>query len=1041
MTMNSWWLRKHPGLWAVRLHLQGQYALVKSFLLEARHHSGALDNRLANDFATQPHTAETLETAASQIQDPKQRRIALRAASYFYSNRVNNAAYFPKELLPGEEPAEMTIRYAKRAVELYAAGMEPKRRTTWLAELSQTHLAHLAWLHCTLAAIYLRFDAGDPTLALEETIREYTRALTILEPLSASEFKGYILAQLGITYLAYPTENPKEYAERAIETLERAHQILVIHAAKIRALVDISYSDSSLIIGMVKYVPRFLSLLWKPYWRGTPSTVLGVMLTPPSVLMKIHWGLATAYGALGDDAEAIRHYDLALEFVPLQSSHTEWCMLLLAKSAAYLDAADKAPWDEATVKLARQYALEVFENENWDKDVAFALGYPRLAQTLLTSPHVAELAPERERNLKNIADSLRDAVQTARRLDLQGAACNSLVLLSRAYEAQANWPRAYRAIVLAGRITKRSSNLARTPRLKLRLSREEGPILELGARAIFAYRHMLSEAGARIPQHLESHALTLAERARTRILQDELAQRALIPTGALPEDLQDFFKSRRSWLQADLLYVNLEISEAAQPPERMELVRGQRNASEARYIRELEAVRERFGDPNYDPDCPVAPVRASEIRALVRELSATEDAALVEFFLTDRNLVLFIVFPGRAPEDFVCLETSLTRNELNDVVRDWFEGLEMLKDGTVNVTQWETRYFSQNLLQLEGSLLAVRDAVATWETNTGRRISRLILVPHQFLHLLPLHACPLPDGNCWGSHTAIQYVPSASVLWQLHQTRERSKRTATSTATEHAKIVIAYSPQVSKSHESKQEPLYFARHEAEAVAKAIDATVITGGNATPTRVLAAIPHAPFIHFSCHASFEVDAPMKSSLTLAPTTTADECGENEQTGESGFLTLAQLLEHLHFSELPIVVLSACESGIPKVERYRDEYLGLPLAFLCAGAKTVVSTLWKTSDLAAWILMGTMTEHLAKGRDVLRALSLAQAEMQRLTRDDIRGRVERLAEDDPEARRRMNEEAEEISQGADGSYPLASPFWWAGFTVHGLADERIT
>jgi len=278
-------------------------------------------------------------------------------------------------------------------------------------------------------------------------------------------------------------------------------------------------------------------------------------------------------------------------------------------------------------------------------------------------------------------------------------------------------------------------------------------------------------------------------------------------------------------------------------------------------------------------------------------------------------------------------------------------------------------------------------------------------------------------------------------MWQLHQARSRAKSSTIRTAEGQDKIVIAYSPPAIDSDEEVRQPLVFARHEAEAVAGAIGATVIGGENATPARVLAAIAHAPFIHFACHASVEVEAPMESCLSLAPSPSGDGCSGSDQSDESGFLTLAHLVEQLHFSRSPIVVLSACESGIPKIERYRDEYLGLPLAFLCAGAKTVVSTLWKTSDLASWILMGNMAEHLARGCDVLRALSMAQGEIQRLTRDDIRGRVERLAEDTPDVRKKMKEEIEEISDASACSCPLASPFWWSGFTVHGLADARIS
>jgi len=277
----------------------------------------------------------------------------------------------------------------------------------------------------------------------------------------------------------------------------------------------------------------------------------------------------------------------------------------------------------------------------------------------------------------------------------------------------------------------------------------------------------------------------------------------------------------------------------------------------------------------------------------------------------------------------------------------------------------------------------------------------------------------------------------------LHQADSQAKNPGIQKAAEQEKVVIAYSPfpwATDSNDEEKPEPLVFAPHEARAVAAALGATVIAGEDATPDHVIAAIAHARFIHFACHASLEIGSPMESWLTLAPSATGDGCGGRDQSGENGSLTLGHLVEQLRFSQSPIVVLSACESGIPKIERYRDEYLGLPLAFLCAGAKTVVSTLWRTNDLAAWILMSAMAEHLANGCDVLWALRTAQEEVQRLTPDDIRRRVERLVEDDLAVRRKMNEEIEEIFDASACSYPLAGPFWWAGFTVHGLADARI-
>src|SRR6266853_359669 len=94
MNINTWWLRKHPGLWAVAHHLKGYVALLKTFP-----HEGALVRGLATNLDTQLQVAEALETETSKIQNPKQHRVALRAASYAYSSLANNLAYYPEDVL------------------------------------------------------------------------------------------------------------------------------------------------------------------------------------------------------------------------------------------------------------------------------------------------------------------------------------------------------------------------------------------------------------------------------------------------------------------------------------------------------------------------------------------------------------------------------------------------------------------------------------------------------------------------------------------------------------------------------------------------------------------------------------------------------------------------------------------------------------------------------------------------------------------------------------------------------------------------------
>src|SRR5713226_8301113 len=120
MNRNSWWLRKHPGLWALLQYMHVQFALVRRFMHLSRHRDMQdFVEGLIKDLATQQQAADVLETEGPQIQNPKQQRTALRAASYFYSSFANSAAYLPGDLLTKEQ-AEKATAYAKRAMELYS---------------------------------------------------------------------------------------------------------------------------------------------------------------------------------------------------------------------------------------------------------------------------------------------------------------------------------------------------------------------------------------------------------------------------------------------------------------------------------------------------------------------------------------------------------------------------------------------------------------------------------------------------------------------------------------------------------------------------------------------------------------------------------------------------------------------------------------------------------------------------------------------------------------------------------------------------------
>jgi len=101
--------------------------------------------------------------------------------------------------------------------------------------------------------------------------------------------------------------------------------------------------------------------------------------------------------------------------------------------------------------------------------------------------------------------------------------------------------------------------------------------------------------------------------------------------------------------------------------------------------------------------------------------------------------------------------------------------------------------------------------------------------------------------------------------------------------------------------------------------------------------------------------------------------------------------------------LVVLSACETGTGRLAG-EEGIMNLARAFLAAGAKSVVASLWAVEDRATATLMEYFYDHFAAGVQVREALRQAQL-------DFIRDFGEK-----------------------------AQPYYWAGFEVIGDGTRRI-
>lgn len=108
-----------------------------------------------------------------------------------------------------------------------------------------------------------------------------------------------------------------------------------------------------------------------------------------------------------------------------------------------------------------------------------------------------------------------------------------------------------------------------------------------------------------------------------------------------------------------------------------------------------------------------------------------------------------------------------------------------------------------------------------------------------------------------------------------------------------------------------------------------------------------------------------------------------GASELGGEDGVLTALEVSAmDLHGTEL--VVLSACETGLGKVEQGEGVY-GLRRAFQMAGARTVVSSLWQVPDMESMKFMRSLYSMNSQTYPEL----MRKVALQRISEARLRGR----------------------------------------------------
>jgi CHAT domain-containing protein/tetratricopeptide (TPR) repeat protein len=222
------------------------------------------------------------------------------------------------------------------------------------------------------------------------------------------------------------------------------------------------------------------------------------------------------------------------------------------------------------------------------------------------------------------------------------------------------------------------------------------------------------------------------------------------------------------------------------------------------------------------------------------------------------------------------------------------------------------------------------------------RARRLVFVPHGALHFLPFHALHR-GGEYLCDLFDISYAPSATIFALCQEKPLRA---------DGASLVFGIpdprAPEIQAEVESVAAIL--PQNELFLDEQASSATLRERG-----------PHARLVHIATHGIYREDNPMFSGIRLG----------------DGYLNLYDLYQ----MQLPasLVTLSGCATGM-NVVAAGDELLGLQRGLFCAGAMTLLLSLWDVHDLSTAELMQNFYRGYISNGDLAAALRQAMLDLRK-------------------------------------------------------------
>jgi len=383
--------------------------------------------------------------------------------------------------------------------------------------------------------------------------------------------------------------------------------------------------------------------------------------------------------------------------------------------------------------------------------------------------------------------------------------------------------------------------------------------------------------------------------------------------------------------------------------------------------RNYEALKKRFEKEKPEYYRLKYDLSTVSLQYLQRSLLQPKNQALLEYFVGDSNIYLFVIRP----------DTLIVQEVKRDFpLEDWIEKFRQGLYGyyTADKGKRDTTLFNSTVRQY---------------TEYGQKLHQKLFAPVE--KWLPKQVIIVPDGPLgyipfdallsskpedpleFKSYPYLlnkyqfSYTYSATLLKEMRDKKHHQ---------EPVKEFAAFAPfyngdttllagmyQYDELMRKDLQPLAYSGPEVAAASKLMRGEIVAGPAATEERFTSTAGDYRILHLATHG--RADNRVGDYAFLAFSELKDSI-ENE-------LLYVKDLYNLELNA-DLVVLSACETGIGKLQR-GEGIISLARAFAYAGAKSIVTTLWEVNDKSTSELMRYFYRELKLGKDKDEALRLAR------------------------------------------------------------------